>query len=79
MTMQVGVGESASRPISRFRHGFAACAGCCEPRRSLAFSATGGPASKKAPKGKSDASTQNAAAAAKPHRIDVHHHIVPPR
>jgi hypothetical protein len=25
MTMQVGVGESASRPISRFRHGFAAC------------------------------------------------------
>jgi len=31
MTMQVGVGESASRPISRLRHGFAACADCCEP------------------------------------------------
>ena len=80
MTMQVGVGESASRPISRFRHGFAACAGCCEPRRSsLAFSATGVPGTKKAPKAKSDAGRQNAAAAAKPHRIDVHHHIVPPR
>jgi len=33
MTMQLGVGESASRPISRLRHGFAACAGCCEPRQ----------------------------------------------
>ncbi len=79
MTMQVGVGESASRPISRFRHGFAACAGCCEPRRSLAFSATGVPATKKAPKRKSDTCQQDAAAAAKPHRVDVHHHIVPPR
>jgi hypothetical protein len=79
MTMQVGVGESAARPISRFQHGFAACSACCEPRRSLAFSVTGVPATKKAPKGKSDTGKQNAAAAAKPHRIDVHHHIVPPR
>ena len=42
MTMQVGVGESASRPISRFRHGFAACAGCCEPRRFLSLFGDGG-------------------------------------
>ena len=77
MSMQVGLEGGASRPIARFRHGVFSCAGCCEPR-PVAFSATGVPA-KKAPKRKTDNAKTNAAAAAKPHRIDVHHHIVPPR
>jgi predicted TIM-barrel fold metal-dependent hydrolase len=77
MSMQVGLEGGASRPIARFRHGVFSCAGCGEPR-PVAFSATGVPA-KKAPKRKTDNAKTNAAAAAKPHRIDVHHHIVPPR
>src|SRR5207342_112120 len=77
VSMQVGLEGSASRPISRYRHGVFSCAGCCETGPAV-FSATGVPATKKAPKRKTDNAKTNAVAA-KPHRIDVHHHIVPPR
>ena len=78
MTMQAGLDAGASRPIARYRRGVLSCAGCCQAG-PLAFSATGVPATKKAPKRKPGNVKEPAAAAAKPHRIDVHHHIVPPR
>ena len=78
MTMQSGLDAGASRPIARYRRGVLSCAGCCQAG-PLAFSATGVPATKKAPKRKPGNVKEPAAAAAKPHRIDVHHHIVPPR
>jgi predicted TIM-barrel fold metal-dependent hydrolase len=78
MTMQAGLDAGTSRPISRYRRGVLSCAGCCQAG-PLAFSATGVPATKKAPKRKPGNANEPAAAAAKPHRIDVHHHIVPPR
>jgi hypothetical protein len=76
MSMQVGLEGSASRPISRYRHGVFSCAGCCGTGPAV-FSATGAPATKRAPKRKTDSAKTNPAA--KPHRIDVHDHIVPPR
>ncbi|MGZ3288423.1 MAG: amidohydrolase family protein, partial [Xanthobacteraceae bacterium] len=78
MTMQAGLDAGTSRPISRYRRGVLSCAGCCQAG-PLAFSATGVPATKKAPKRKPGNANETAAAAANPHRIDVHHHIVPPR
>ncbi|MGZ3546676.1 MAG: amidohydrolase family protein, partial [Gemmatimonadaceae bacterium] len=78
MTMQAGLDAGTSRPISRYRRGVLSCAGCCQAG-PLAFSATGVPAAKEAPKRKPGNAKETAAAAANPHRIDVHHHIVPPR
>jgi 6-methylsalicylate decarboxylase len=74
------LGAAGGVPGARFLHGRFACCACGGPRPA-SFSATAVQKPRaKAPKARAKApAAERTIAASKPHRIDVHHHIIPPR
>ena len=74
------LGAAGGVPGARFLHERLVCCLCGEPRPA-SFSATAVQKPRvKAPKARAKApAAERTIAASKPHRIDVHHHIIPPR
>ncbi|MEA2949221.1 MAG: 6-methylsalicylate decarboxylase, partial [Alphaproteobacteria bacterium] len=80
--MQPGTDGRMPRRISPIRRRVLGCPACCvRETNSLGFAATpgGAPRAKQGAKAETQGAAETLGSVSKPHRIDVHHHIIPPR